>query len=120
MVDDKTDVRIVQTKSEESAAEVADAGNEPEGTDTEKGNRLFLERVRHVPGVVHVEPFGGKTIGEQSFMVYVRDGDLDAEYGVYRVKGEVYDRYRDAQLRVELLEQSDIPEGHPGAPAANP
>ena len=120
MVDDKTDIRIVQTHGEESAAAVGDAGNEPEGTDTEKGNRLFLERVRDVPGVVHVEPVGGKTIGEQSFMVYVRDGDLDAEYGVYRVKGEVYDRYPDARLCVELLEQSDIPEDGLGVSATNP
>jgi hypothetical protein len=78
-------------------------------TVAEKANTLFAQLVKNVPGVVHVEPFGGEVIGEQSFRVYVRDGDLDAETGVYQAKGQVYDRYPNAALCVEVLEQSDLP-----------
>jgi hypothetical protein len=81
----------------------------PKETARERASRLFLARVRDVPGVVLVETFGGETLGEQSVRVYVRDGDLDAEYGVYRVQGEVYDEVPEARLGLELLEESDIP-----------
>src|SRR5947207_13356434 len=87
-------------------------------TETEKANRLFLERVRQIPGVVHVEPDGGQTMGEQSFRVYLRDGDLDAEYCVYDLKGELYDTYPEARLRVLVLEASDLPEAASGARSA--
>ncbi len=81
-----------------------------EATESEKAIRLFLHRIQSVPGVVHVEPFGGTGPGETSFRVYVRDGDIAAEYGVYEVTGEVYDQHPGGRLRVEVLEQSDLPE----------
>ena len=120
MASDQAAIQVAGTRDEECTAGERDAGAEREETETEKGNRWFLERVRGVPGVVHVEPFRGKTLGEQSFAVYVRDGDVAAEYGVYAVEGEVYNRYPDAQLRVEILEQSDLPEASLEAPAACP
>jgi hypothetical protein len=83
-------------------------------TETEKANHLFLEKVRGIPGVVHVEPFGGKTIGGQALRAYVRDGDLDAEYAVYEAQREVYHHHPDARLRVDVLEESDIPGNPPG------
>ena len=69
--------------------------------------------------MVQVETFGGQAIGEQSFRVYVRDSDLDAEYGVYQVQGEIYDQFPEARLTVELLEQSDIPKASPTASATS-
>ena len=80
----------------------------PEETIAAKANTLFEQLVRQVPGVVHVEAFGGEAAGEQSFRVYVGDDDLDAESGVYQAKGRVYDQYPEAALDVEVLEQSDL------------
>jgi hypothetical protein len=79
-------------------------------TENEKANQLFLERVRQIPGVIHVEPYGGQVIGEQSFRVYLRNGDLDAEYCVYDLKGEMHVNFPDARLEVYVLEESDLPE----------
>jgi hypothetical protein len=82
---------------------------QPGETATERAQRLFLWRAQAIPGVVLVEPLRDQTIGEQAYRVYVRDGDLDAEYDVYRVQGEVYDEVPEARLAVELLEESDLP-----------
>jgi hypothetical protein len=124
MADVETKSPPVETRSGESpaAAHVASSENgaDPGATETEKGNRYFLRRVQEIPGVVHVEPIGGSHISEQSFIVYVGDGDIAAEYGVYGVKGEVYDRYPGAQLRVEVLEESDLPEGGRGIAVPGP
>jgi hypothetical protein len=81
----------------------------PKETARERANRLFRTRVKELPGVVLVETFGREPLGEQLIRVYVRDGDLDAEYRVYRVQGEVYDEVPEARLALELLEESDIP-----------
>lgn len=82
-----------------------------------QANGLFLQLVKNVPGVVRVEPLGGTTVGEQSFRVYVRDSDAEAERAVYETKGRVYDRYPDAGLDVEVLEESDLPQAsHEGEP----
>jgi hypothetical protein len=78
-------------------------------TPAEQANTLFLELVRNLPGVVHVETFGTEAVGEQSFRVYVHDGDLTAERAVYLAKGSVYDSYPEAALDVEVLEESDLP-----------
>jgi hypothetical protein len=74
----------------------------------EGANLLFLELVRRLSGVVHVEAVGAETVGEQAFRVYVRDGDLTAERAVYLAKGSVYDAFPDAVLDVEVLEESDL------------
>jgi hypothetical protein len=58
--------------------------------------------------VVQVEPYGGETIGEQSFRVYLRDGDVEAEYGVYHLKAEIYTQFPDACLTVSVFEESDL------------
>jgi len=79
-----------------------------EETPAAQANSLFLQLVNNVPGVVHVEPFAGAAVGEQSLRVYVRAGDPDAERAVYQAKGHVYDRYPEAGLDVEVLEESDL------------
>jgi hypothetical protein len=79
-------------------------------TETAKANLLFGERAQEIPGVVLVEPFGGQTIGEQSFRVYLRNGDLDAEYRIYDLMGEICDNFPAARLRVCVLEESDLTE----------
>lgn len=84
-------------------------GDSTEVAETQKANQLFLERIRTSPGVVHVEPFGGANCGGQSFRVYLRDGDLKAEYGVYELTGEILDQYPEARLDVTVLEESDLP-----------
>jgi hypothetical protein len=75
-----------------------------------QANDLFLHLIKIVPGVVHVETFGGAAVGEQSFRIYVRDGNPEAERAVYQTKGTVYDRYPEAGLDVEVLEESDLPQ----------
>jgi len=88
-------------------------------TTAERANTLFLQAVKAVPGVVHVEASGTEALGEKHFQVYVRDGDLEAERGVYQAKGRVYDCYPDALLSVEVLEQSDLSgENSPGGPSS--
>ena len=74
-------------------------------TDTEKANALFLSRVQQMPGVLCVEPYGGRTVGEQPFRVYVRKDDLEAEYAVYDLRGELYEQYSSARLDVWVLEE---------------
>src|SRR5438105_4356415 len=62
-------------------------------TDVRKANRLFLEQVRQLPGVLHVEPRGGDPLGEPSFRVVLREDDLAAEYSVYELQGRIYNLY---------------------------
>jgi hypothetical protein len=92
------------------AAYIDSSRTAAEDTLAVQANDLFLQLIKIVPGVVHVEPFGGVVAGEQSFRVYVRDGDPEAERAVYQTKGAVYDRYPDAGLDVEVLEESDLPQ----------
>lgn len=120
MPDGEIEIRPVEARGGGSTAATpatGDNGADPGATENAKAKRLFLRRAQEVPGVVHVEPFGGQAIGEQSFIVYVRDGDITAEYGVYAVEREVYGQYPEAWLHVELLEQSDLPESAPGIAA---
>src|SRR5437588_10602813 len=76
-------------------------------TDTEKANSLFLEQAQRMPGVLRVEPYGGKTIGEQSFRVFVRKEDIETEYRIYDLQGELYERYPGVRLDVWVLEEQD-------------
>jgi hypothetical protein len=74
----------------------------PEETQTGKANRLFLERVQSLAGVIHAEAYGGPTLGEQSIRVHVRRDDPQTEYAVYDLKAEVYQQYPEACLRVDV------------------
>jgi len=118
MSNGEADIRLVETRDGERTAAVHadgyDGGVDPGATENAKAKRMFLRRVQEIPGVVHVQPFGGQTIGEQSFIVYVRDGDMTAEYGVYGVERAIYGQYPEARLTVEILEQSDLRENTPG------
>jgi hypothetical protein len=77
-------------------------------TVNEKASLLFLERVRQIPGVVQVEAYGGETIGEQSFRVYLRADDVEAEYGVYHLKAKIYTLFPEARLSVSVFEEADL------------
>ncbi len=80
-------------------------------TETERANRMFKEEVARLPGIVRVETLGGETIGEQWFQVYIRPGDLQAEYSVYDLRGKVYDCYPTARLAESwVIEEADA--GH--------
>jgi hypothetical protein len=124
MSDGEPGIRLVETRGGGSTAAVhaagCDDGADPGATVNTKAKRMFLRRVQEIPGVVHVEPIGGQVIGEQSFIVYVRDGDIAAEYRVYELEGEVYGQYPEAYLTVDLLEESDIPEDSLGGSATKP
>ena len=76
----------------------------------EEANTLFAQLVKKVPGVVRIESSGGETVGEQAFRVYVRPGDLDAEYGVYQTECDVYHQHPEARLDVVVLKQLEPPE----------
>ncbi len=80
---------------------------QPRLTETQEANYQFLERIQQIAGVVQVEPNGGETAGEQTIIVYIQDGNVDAEYRVYELKGELYERYPGARLVVSILEESD-------------
>jgi hypothetical protein len=124
MPDVETDIQPVEVRDGQGTAAVRAAGcdnsADPGATVNTKAKRMFLRRVQEIPGVVHVEPFGGQVIGEQSFIVYVRDGDIAAEYRVYELEGEVYGQYPEAYLTVDLLEESDIREDSLGGSATKP
>jgi hypothetical protein len=83
------------------------ANADPEGAVTERAGRLFLGKVRHMPGVARVEPLSTGALETQRFRVYVRD--VDAEYAVYQAQREVYDQHPEARLDVEILEEADLP-----------
>jgi hypothetical protein len=103
----------------QGAAEAATAGREvitPENTETEKANRLFLERVQNLPGVIRVERCGGQPSGEPSIRVHVRRNDLKTEYAVYDLKGEVYRRHPEASLRVDVWLEDPAEAATPAAP----
>jgi hypothetical protein len=74
--------------------------------EADQPNQMFHDRVRRQKGVLAVDPFGGRAVAEQSFVVYVAPGDLDAVRRVYRVKAEVYDKFPDARLDVCVEERA--------------
>lgn len=61
-----------------------------------------------ITGVVRVEACGNGQAGEQPVYVYVRDGDTEAEYAVYRLRGQMYDQFPEAHLEIALFEESDL------------
>jgi hypothetical protein len=77
------------------------------GEATEKAKREFYRRASRLEGVLRVERDNHKPVAEQSFSVYVHQGDLEAEYRVYELKGELYRRYPEARLDAEVFEVQD-------------
>jgi hypothetical protein len=80
----------------------------PMGTNTDRALRRFMTQVRNLPGVLRVEQGGSQAMSEQAIRVYLREGDTDAEYRVYHLKGEIYRRYPEARLDVDIAEDNDV------------
>ena len=89
----------------------------PPSSDKEKAGQLFEEVVEQLPGVLRVERWDGAGHGAPTFHIYLRPEDRDAEYAVYELKGQVYDRYPEAYLDVVVLETNSGPisDGESGA-----
>lgn len=85
----------------------------PAPLQTEEANRFFLDRVSKIPGCRRVEVCGKNAGGEQTLLVYLRRDDLQAEYAVYDLKGQAYDRYPEARLDITVLEEIEEPEAEP-------
>lgn len=73
---------------------------------------LFLGSTRQIPGVARVDLDGGKTLGEQSFRVFIQRGNQTAEYALYDLKGELLDRYPTVYIDLLVLE-ADASDEHP-------
>jgi hypothetical protein len=80
------------------------------GTNTEKANQEFFDRVRRIAGVAEVETRGGEALSERSFIVYLERRDIEVEYSVYELKGQMLDRYPGARLDVLVLQQNPLVE----------
>jgi hypothetical protein len=89
-------------------------------TETERANQLFLKRVQRLPGILRVERYGGQTLGEQAFTVYVREADLDTPYAVYDLEREIYASYPHVRLDVSVFEEAEEPGGEPVLHADSP
>lgn len=74
---------------------------------TEQAKSEFLDRVNELTGVLRVERDSDKPIAEQAFRVFVGVSDIDAEYRVYGLKGELYRRFPEARLDAEVFEDPD-------------
>jgi len=77
-------------------------------TEQETANRLFLQRVELLPGVLRVEKHKNCISGELSFRVYVREGDRDTEYAIYGIEAEIYQLHPRTYLNVQVLEESEV------------
>jgi hypothetical protein len=64
----------------------------------------FLDRVTGLTGVLRVERDSDKPIAEQTFQVFVAVSDIEAEYRIYDLKGELYRRFPEARLDAEVFE----------------
>ena len=91
--------------------------------DSERAGDLFAEEVGRLPGVLRVERWGQERSdarvgsGAPTFHVYLRPDDREAEYAVYELQGQVYDRFPEAYLEVVVLDAIGAlcPDGDPGA-----
>ena len=91
-------------------------GLTPPKSQTEQAKAEFLRRVIKLTGVLRVERNSDKLIAEQTFRVFVGEADIDAEYRVYDLKGELYRRFPKAHLDVEVFEDTVSTVADPGAP----
>jgi hypothetical protein len=74
---------------------------------TEHAKSEFLDRVNELAGVLRVERDSDKPIAEQTFRVFVGVSDIEAEYRIYDLKGELYRRFPEARLDAEVFEDAD-------------
>jgi hypothetical protein len=77
--------------------------------DAQEGVQFFLEGVRNLPGVQRVEVVGGRSPSEPSLVVYVPEGDLEAERRIYGLEADAYRQYPSLRLDV-LVEGTDTEE----------
>ena len=91
-------------------------------TEADQGaaNRLFLQRVELLPGILRVEQHEDAMSGEHSFRVYARRGDRNAQYGVYESEAEIYHRYPRAHLDVQVVAEEGAAATVPGRSAPTP
>ena len=73
-------------------------------SEAEGAGRFFNERALRLPGILRVESHAALTSTQQSFTVYVCDGDLSARNSVYDLESETYARYPRARLDVHVRE----------------
>lgn len=71
--------------------------------------QLFRERVALLPDVLRVEEHEDERSGVPSFKIFVRPGDREAQYAVYELEAEVYQRCRGAHLDVQVVVDASYP-----------
>src|SRR5258708_1973930 len=82
----------------------------PPPSDNERAGDLFAEEVGRLPGVLRVERWGQERSDARggsaapTFHIYVRPNDREAEYAVYELQGQVYDRFPEASLEGAVLD----------------
>ena len=73
-------------------------------SEEEGAARFFNERALHLAGILRVESHVALTSTQQSFTVYVRDGDLSSRSSVYDLESEIYALYPGARLDIHVRE----------------
>jgi hypothetical protein len=84
---------------------------------TETASQLFAAQVQRLPGVLRVDRTDDLT-GKEAFRVYVRTGDREARYAVYRLEADTYKRFEGVSLDIHVVEEAASGEVSSGSPAA--
>jgi len=74
-------------------------------TQTELANAEFLQRVVEIPGVLRVLTTGGRTLPEQSIMVFVPALRTPIAHQVYDIEADIYRKYPDARFEVDVKDR---------------
>jgi hypothetical protein len=96
----------------------AQAGAANGEDESAKAARLFLERVRLLPGILRVEGGPDRGLNQPSFRIYLRDDDPETEYAIYRLEAEIYQLCPRAYLDVLVLTEAEGAEPNPEFRAA--
>lgn len=74
-------------------------------TQTELANAEFLQRVVEIPGVLRVLTTGGRTLSEQSVIVFVPALRTPIAHEVYKIEADIYRKYPTARFEVDVKDR---------------
>ena len=86
----------------ERAEPVAASGESAATTQTEQANCAFLKDAQGIPGVIAAKPYGGKTLAEQSIVVFVPTLLSDVSEQVIELQSRLHRVFPDARLEVRI------------------
>ncbi len=89
--------------SEEQFLEFVGALSQASPDPTELANSAFLTKVKSIPGVVTVKPYGGQTLADQSIAVVVPALRTITSRQVFELEGEILRAFPSARLNVRVI-----------------